>query len=40
MWKNIEKSRINELNYEKIMGLLCEERIVGEVVEALQEMEV
>ncbi|MBA0768325.1 hypothetical protein Gotri_017133 [Gossypium trilobum] len=39
MWKNIEKSRIIELNYEKIIGLLCEERMVEEVVEALQEME-
>ncbi|KAB2014400.1 hypothetical protein ES319_D09G222300v1 [Gossypium barbadense] len=39
MWKNIEKSRINELNYEKIIGLFCEERMVEEAVEALQEME-
>ncbi|KAK8493011.1 hypothetical protein V6N13_060503 [Hibiscus sabdariffa] len=39
MWKNIEKSRVNELNYEKIIRLLCEERMVETAVAALQEME-
>ncbi|XVF37893.1 hypothetical protein REPUB_Repub20aG0050300 [Reevesia pubescens] len=39
MWKNIEKSRINDLNYEKIIGLLGEEGMVEEAVEALHEME-
>ena len=39
MWKNIEKSRINELNYEKIIGLLGEEGMMEEAVEALREME-
>lgn len=38
MWKNIEKSRINELNYEKIIGLLGEEGMVEEAFEALREM--
>ncbi|KAK6279330.1 hypothetical protein POUND7_019597 [Theobroma cacao] len=38
MWKNIEKSRINELNYEKIIGLLGEEGRVGQAVQALREM--
>ncbi|KAJ0080907.1 hypothetical protein Patl1_10717 [Pistacia atlantica] len=35
MWKNVEKSRINESNYEKIIGLLCEEGLMEEVVCAL-----
>ncbi|XWS09249.1 hypothetical protein CRYUN_Cryun40dG0069800 [Craigia yunnanensis] len=39
MWKNIEKSRINELNYEKIIGFLGEEGMMEEAVEALLEME-
>ncbi|XVE81219.1 hypothetical protein DITRI_Ditri15bG0045300 [Diplodiscus trichospermus] len=39
MWKNIEKSRINELNYEKIIGLLGEEGLMEEAAEALREME-
>ncbi|XP_022722517.1 pentatricopeptide repeat-containing protein At4g14190, chloroplastic-like isoform X2 [Durio zibethinus] len=39
MWKNIEKSRISELNYEKIIRLLGEEGMIEEAVEALREME-
>lgn len=39
MWKNIEKSRINEFNYQKIIGMLCEEGLMEEAVRALQEME-
>ncbi|OMO55502.1 hypothetical protein COLO4_35959 [Corchorus olitorius] len=38
MWKNIEESRINELNYEKIIGLLGEEGMTEEAVEALRDM--
>ncbi|KAK9009707.1 hypothetical protein V6N11_036235 [Hibiscus sabdariffa] len=38
IWKNIEKSRVNELNYEKIIRLFCEERMVETAVAALQEM--
>ncbi|KAJ0092837.1 hypothetical protein Patl1_26124 [Pistacia atlantica] len=38
MWKNVEKSRINESNYEKIIGLLCEEGLAEEAVCALEEM--
>ncbi|GLT80556.1 hypothetical protein SLA2020_519900 [Shorea laevis] len=39
MWKNIEKARINELNYEKIIRLLVEEDMMEEAVRALREME-
>ncbi|KAJ0082322.1 hypothetical protein Patl1_10740 [Pistacia atlantica] len=35
MWKNVEKSHINESNYENIIGLLCEECLMEEVVCAL-----
>ncbi|KAJ0034746.1 hypothetical protein Pint_25601 [Pistacia integerrima] len=38
MWKNVEKSRINESNYEKIIRLLCEEGLMEEAVCALEEM--
>lgn len=39
MWKNIEKSRINEFNSQKIIGMLCEEGLMEEAVRAFQEME-
>ncbi|KAH7573366.1 hypothetical protein ACOSP7_006996 [Xanthoceras sorbifolium] len=38
MWKNIEKSRINEFNYEKIIVVLGEEGLMEVAVNALQEM--
>ncbi|KAJ7957279.1 Pentatricopeptide repeat-containing protein [Quillaja saponaria] len=38
MWKNIEKSRINEFNYDKIICLLCEEAMMKDAVFTLQEM--
>lgn len=38
LWVNVEKSRINESNYEKIIGLLCEEGLIGEAVSALEDM--
>lgn len=38
MWKDIEKSRINEFSYVKIIGLLGEEGLIKEAVSALQEM--
>ncbi|KAJ0093264.1 hypothetical protein Patl1_26171 [Pistacia atlantica] len=38
MWKNVEKSRINESNYEKIIRLLCEESLMEEAVCAFEEM--
>ncbi|XP_014521738.1 pentatricopeptide repeat-containing protein At4g14190, chloroplastic [Vigna radiata var. radiata] len=38
MWKNIEKSRISEFNYNKIIGLLCEDETMEEALAALQEM--
>ncbi|KAI5350140.1 hypothetical protein L3X38_003031 [Prunus dulcis] len=38
MWKNIEKSRINEFNYSKIIGLLGEEGLIEEAVRCFQEM--
>ncbi|TKY47802.1 Pentatricopeptide repeat-containing protein [Spatholobus suberectus] len=37
-WKNIEKSRISEFNYNKIIGLLCEEGMMEGALSALQEM--
>ncbi|GMP78184.1 hypothetical protein CsSME_00034224 [Camellia sinensis var. sinensis] len=37
-WKNIEKSRINLFNYEKIIGLLVEEGLIEEAISALQEL--
>ncbi|XP_061338692.1 pentatricopeptide repeat-containing protein At4g14190, chloroplastic [Gastrolobium bilobum] len=40
MWKNIEKSRINEFNYNKIISLLCEVGMMEVAVSALQEMKV
>ncbi|CAJ1850243.1 unnamed protein product [Sphenostylis stenocarpa] len=40
MWKNIEKSRISEFNYNKIIGLLCEDGIMEDALSALQEMKV
>lgn len=38
MWKSKENSRINELNYEKIIGLLVDEGLIEEAVSALGEM--
>ncbi|KAK2641671.1 hypothetical protein Ddye_023434 [Dipteronia dyeriana] len=38
MWKNIEISRINYLNYKKIIVLLGEEGLMEEAVNSLQEM--
>lgn len=38
LWKHIEKSRINEFNYERIIGLLSQEDLPGESVLALEEM--
>ncbi|KAI8005046.1 Pentatricopeptide repeat-containing protein [Camellia lanceoleosa] len=38
LWKNIEKSRINLFNYEKIIGLLVEEGLMEEAISALQEL--
>ncbi|KAF3456699.1 hypothetical protein FNV43_RR01353 [Rhamnella rubrinervis] len=38
MWKQIEKSRINELNYKKIIKLLCGDGLVEEAVKSFQEM--
>lgn len=38
MWKNIEKSRINEPNYERIIVLLGQEGLIEEAVNALKEM--
>ncbi|KAJ9163069.1 hypothetical protein P3X46_022783 [Hevea brasiliensis] len=37
-WKNIEKSRINEFNYEKIIGLLSEEDLMEDASLAFMEM--
>jgi pentatricopeptide repeat protein len=37
-WKNIEKSRINEFYYEKIIGLLGEEGVIEEAVTLFLEM--
>ncbi|XP_028118672.1 pentatricopeptide repeat-containing protein At4g14190, chloroplastic [Camellia sinensis] len=37
-WKNIEKSRINLFNYEKIIGLLVEEGLIEEAISALKEL--
>ncbi|XP_043812284.1 pentatricopeptide repeat-containing protein At4g14190, chloroplastic-like, partial [Manihot esculenta] len=37
-WKNIEKSRINEFNYEKIINLLCEEGIMEDASLTFIEM--
>ncbi|KAK4266586.1 hypothetical protein QN277_027482 [Acacia crassicarpa] len=38
MWKKIEKSRINEVNYNKIIRVLTEEGMMEEAVATLQEM--
>ncbi|KAH7521538.1 hypothetical protein FEM48_Zijuj07G0044200 [Ziziphus jujuba var. spinosa] len=38
MWKQIEESRINELNYNKIIKLLGEENLVEEAVKLFLEM--
>ncbi|KAK7311437.1 hypothetical protein RJT34_09575 [Clitoria ternatea] len=38
MWKNIEKSRISELEYNKIISLLCEEGMMEDALSALHEM--
>lgn len=38
MWKEKEKSRINEFNYEEIVGLLCKEGKMEEATQALGEM--
>ncbi|KAG4975461.1 hypothetical protein JHK84_032585 [Glycine max] len=40
MWKNIEKSRISEFNYNKIIGLLCEGGKMEDALSALQDMKV
>lgn len=38
MWKNIEKSRINKFNHEKIIKLMGDMSLAKEAVSALQEM--
>ncbi|XP_075653204.1 pentatricopeptide repeat-containing protein At4g14190, chloroplastic [Castanea sativa] len=38
MWKNIEKLRINEFYYDKIIGLLGEENMLEEALSAFQKM--
>ncbi|XP_024197326.1 pentatricopeptide repeat-containing protein At4g14190, chloroplastic [Rosa chinensis] len=38
IWRNIEKSRINEFNYSKIIGLLVEEDLIEEAVLCFQDM--
>lgn len=38
MWKKIEKSRINEFHYSKIIGLLSEEGLMEEAAPCFQEM--
>lgn len=38
MWKEKERSRINELNYEEIIGLLCKEGKMKEATRAFGEM--
>ncbi|XP_004298231.1 PREDICTED: pentatricopeptide repeat-containing protein At4g14190, chloroplastic [Fragaria vesca subsp. vesca] len=38
IWRNIEKSRINEFNYSKIIGLLVEEDLIEEAVVCFQDM--
>ncbi|XP_024028541.1 pentatricopeptide repeat-containing protein At4g14190, chloroplastic [Morus notabilis] len=38
LWKNIEKSRINELNYCKIIKMLGEEGLMEEAVLSFEEM--
>ncbi|KAI9115166.1 hypothetical protein K1719_014179 [Acacia pycnantha] len=38
MWKKIEESRINEVNYNKIIRVLTEEEMIEEAVATLQEM--
>ncbi|KAF7837060.1 pentatricopeptide repeat-containing protein [Senna tora] len=40
MWKSIEESRINELNFNKIICALSEEGMMEEAVSALQEMKI
>ena len=40
MWKNIEKSRISEFNYNKIIGLLCEGGKMEDALSALRDMKV
>ncbi|CAK7348103.1 unnamed protein product [Dovyalis caffra] len=38
MWRDTEKTRINEFNYEKIVGLLGEEGLMEDAVSAFLEM--
>ncbi|RVW64161.1 Pentatricopeptide repeat-containing protein, chloroplastic [Vitis vinifera] len=38
LWKDMDKSRINEFNYAKIIGLLSQEDLAEESVLALEEM--
>ncbi|WCJ27536.1 hypothetical protein M5689_009270 [Euphorbia peplus] len=38
-WKGIEKSRINQSNYDKIIVILCEEGITDDASSALVQME-
>lgn len=38
LWKNIEKSRINELNYSKIIKVLGEEGLMEEAILSFKEM--
>ncbi|XP_027336744.1 pentatricopeptide repeat-containing protein At4g14190, chloroplastic [Abrus precatorius] len=40
VWKNIEKSRISEFNYNKIISLLCEEGMMENALSALKEMKI
>ncbi|XP_050373457.1 pentatricopeptide repeat-containing protein At4g14190, chloroplastic [Argentina anserina] len=38
VWRNIEKSRIDEINYCKMIGLLVEEDLIEEAVVCFQDM--
>ncbi|KAL1219284.1 Pentatricopeptide repeat-containing protein [Cardamine amara subsp. amara] len=38
VWKNIERSRISEANYERIIRFLCEERSMNEAIRAFHCM--
>ncbi|KAJ4955225.1 hypothetical protein NE237_012008 [Protea cynaroides] len=40
LWKNIEKSRINEVNYEKLIELLSEVGLMEEAVSLLRDMKI
>ncbi|KAE9617553.1 hypothetical protein Lal_00034915 [Lupinus albus] len=40
MWKSIEKSRISEFNYNKVIGLLCQEGMIEDALSLFQEMKI